>query len=119
MLFVTEWLRTKSRRRPRFCGCPPDCGLHTLIYTFALEIPLQYFGASLENAEFLAPLSFVGFLLAIISPSYRSRTRNFKIAVLNAESGTALALLLTQCNICHLAAPKSMHFTPWLHMTVC
>jgi hypothetical protein len=35
-----------------------ECGLHTLIHTFALEIPLQYFGASLENAEFLAPLFF-------------------------------------------------------------
>jgi len=34
------------------------CELHTLIHTFALEIPLQYFGASLENAEFLAPLFF-------------------------------------------------------------
>jgi hypothetical protein len=29
-----------------------------ILHTFALEIPLQYFGASLENAEFLAPLSF-------------------------------------------------------------
>jgi len=35
-----------------------EWGLHTLIHTFALEIPLQYFGASLENAEFLAPLFF-------------------------------------------------------------
>jgi hypothetical protein len=34
------------------------CISHTLIHTFALEIPLQYFGASLENAEFLAPLFF-------------------------------------------------------------
>jgi len=34
------------------------CELHTLIHTFALEIPLQYFGASLENAEFLTPLFF-------------------------------------------------------------
>jgi hypothetical protein len=29
-----------------------------ILHTFALEAPLQYFGASLENAEFLAPLSF-------------------------------------------------------------
>jgi len=28
------------------------------MHTFAIEIPLQYFGASLENAEFLAPLFF-------------------------------------------------------------
>jgi len=35
-----------------------NCRLHTLIHTFALEIPLQYFGASLENAEFLTPLFF-------------------------------------------------------------
>jgi len=35
-----------------------DCELHTLIHTFAFEIPLQHFGASLENAEFLAPLFF-------------------------------------------------------------
>mgnify|MGYP001825836626 CR=1 FL=1 len=35
-----------------------ECGLHTLIHTFASEIPLQYFGANLENAECLAPLFF-------------------------------------------------------------
>jgi hypothetical protein len=29
-----------------------------LIHTFALEIPPQYFGASLENTEFLAPHFF-------------------------------------------------------------
>jgi hypothetical protein len=32
--------------------------VHYILHNFALEIPLQYFGASLENAEFLAPLFF-------------------------------------------------------------
>ena len=35
-----------------------ECGLHTLIHTFAFEAHLQYLGSSLENAESLAPLSF-------------------------------------------------------------
>ena len=46
------------------------------------------------------------------------KNSKFKIIVLRAISGTALALILTQCNICHLTAYKSMHITPWLHMTV-
>jgi hypothetical protein len=32
--------------------------VHYILHTFPFEIPLQYFGASLENAEFLAPLFF-------------------------------------------------------------
>ena len=32
--------------------------VYYILHTFALEIPLQYFGASLANAEFLAPLFF-------------------------------------------------------------
>jgi hypothetical protein len=35
-----------------------ECGLHTLIHTFAFETQLQYLGLNSENAEFLAPLSF-------------------------------------------------------------
>ena len=52
----------------------------------------------------MAPLSFVVFLLAVTSPSHRSRTPKSKIKVLIAESGTALALILTQRIICHLIA---------------
>ena len=45
----------------RFCesvGVKFPRATRPLIHTFALEIPLQYFGASLENAEFLTPLFF-------------------------------------------------------------
>ena len=50
-----------------------------------------------------APL-FCVFLLAITSPSYRSKTPKSKITVLRVESGTALAPILTQRIICHLIA---------------
>ena len=47
---------------------------------------------------------FVLFLLAITASSYRSRTLQSKITVLTAESGTALAPILTQRSICHVIA---------------
>ena len=72
-----------------------------------------------ETSGASAPLSFLVFLFAITSPSYRSKTRKSKITVLRAIPGTVLALILTQCSICHLTAYKSMHLTPWLHTTVC
>jgi hypothetical protein len=33
-----------------------DCGLHTLIYTFAFETKPQYLGLNKENVEVAAPL---------------------------------------------------------------
>ena len=33
-----------------------ECGLHTLIHTFAFEKKPQYLGLDQENAEFLAPI---------------------------------------------------------------
>ena len=82
-----------------------ECGLHTLIHTFLFETKLQYLGLSLENAEFLSPLSFVVFLLAVTSPLCRSGTPESKITLPRAESGTALAPILTQRSICHVIVP--------------
>jgi hypothetical protein len=55
---------------------------------------------------------FILFLLAITASSYRSRTPQSKITVLIAESGTALAQILTQRIICHLIALIYVQLAP-------
>jgi hypothetical protein len=62
---------------------------------FDYSFSKHHYGAS-------AQLSFVVFLFAITSPSYRSRTPKFKITVARAESGTLLAQILTQSITCRL-----------------
>jgi hypothetical protein len=53
-----------------------------------------------EHAE-LRLRFFVAFLPVITSPSWRSKTPKSKTAILKEKSGTALAVILTQCNISH------------------